>query len=254
MPAKRIADLFGDEEVVLEIVVRSVSSRRRGGLKILTARVADDTGEIKATWFNQPWLAERQRPARLRRGRANRYRLAVGSYDFEGEAETADFAPVYPATDDVAQKRLRDLRAQALVLVRDAGEPLPASLRADEASAAVRRARRAPPAAIAEAEAGRWLAARRAPRVTNSRSRAPRPPASRHRPSLSGRRASSSRARESLPFTLTSDQERAIGELDQDLARSIPMQRLLQGDVGSGKTVVALYALLRAVESGHQGR
>ena len=52
---------------------------------------------------------------------------------------------------------------------------------------------------------------------------------------------------------MTADQERAIAELDRDLARAIPMQRLLQGDVGSGKTVVALYALLRAAETGRQG-
>jgi ATP-dependent DNA helicase RecG len=55
-----------------------------------------------------------------------------------------------------------------------------------------------------------------------------------------------------LPFTLTEHQERAIAEIDADLARTAPMQRLLQGDVGSGKTVVALYALLRGVESGRQ--
>jgi ATP-dependent DNA helicase RecG len=61
------------------------------------------------------------------------------------------------------------------------------------------------------------------------------------------------RYRSALPFTLTDAQEQAIAELDTDLARTVPMQRLLQGDVGSGKTVVALYALLRAVESGRQG-
>ena len=62
------------------------------------------------------------------------------------------------------------------------------------------------------------------------------------------------RYREALPFTLTPHQEQAIGEIDADLARPVPMQRLLQGDVGSGKTVVALYALLRAVEAGHAAR
>jgi ATP-dependent DNA helicase RecG len=56
-----------------------------------------------------------------------------------------------------------------------------------------------------------------------------------------------------LPFELTEHQERAIAELDHDLGRTAPMQRLLQGDVGSGKTVVALYALLRAVERGYRG-
>src|SRR5438552_880506 len=61
------------------------------------------------------------------------------------------------------------------------------------------------------------------------------------------------RYRQALPFALTPYQEQAIREIDGDLARTVPMQRLLQGDVGSGKTVVALYALLRAVESGRQG-
>jgi ATP-dependent DNA helicase RecG len=56
-----------------------------------------------------------------------------------------------------------------------------------------------------------------------------------------------------LPFRLTPDQEHAVAEIDADLARPVPMERLLQGDVGSGKTVVALYALLRAVESGRLG-
>ncbi len=61
------------------------------------------------------------------------------------------------------------------------------------------------------------------------------------------------RYRAALPFTLTEHQERAIAEIDADLARGVPMQRLLQGDVGSGKTAVALYTLLRAVERGRQG-
>src|SRR5207302_9335081 len=61
------------------------------------------------------------------------------------------------------------------------------------------------------------------------------------------------RYRRALPFSLTPYQEQAVREIDADLERTIPMQRLLQGDVGSGKTVVALYALLRAVEHGRQG-
>src|SRR4029078_341483 len=61
------------------------------------------------------------------------------------------------------------------------------------------------------------------------------------------------RYRELLPFELTADQDAAIAEIDRDLAREAPMQRLLQGDVGSGKTVVALYALLRAVEADKLG-
>src|SRR5207244_9723572 len=61
------------------------------------------------------------------------------------------------------------------------------------------------------------------------------------------------RYRDWLPFELTPHQERAIEEIDADLGRPTPMERLLQGEVGSGKTVVALYALLRAVEAGKRG-
>ncbi|MGH3134367.1 MAG: DEAD/DEAH box helicase, partial [Gaiellaceae bacterium] len=256
-PAKRVCDLFGDEEAVIEVVVKLVSSRRRGRLKLLTARVTDDTGEIKATWFNQPWLEGRLSPGthvRLR-GRANKFGFAVASYDLEGEVATADFAPVYPASEDVSQKKLRELRAQALELVRDAGEPLPARLRTRErlplradALTALHR-----PRELDEAEAGRARLAFEEllvlqlalARTATARARASAEP-------LSGPGEVIERYRASLPFTLTRDQERAIAEIDGDLARSTPMQRLLQGDVGSGKTVVALYALLRAVETGRQ--
>src|SRR6185436_2998999 len=58
------------------------------------------------------------------------------------------------------------------------------------------------------------------------------------------------RIRARIPFVLTKAQERVIGEIREDLARSAPMNRLLQGDVGSGKTLVAAYAMLAAVAAG----
>ena len=257
VPTKRISDLFGEEEAAIECIVRSTSSRRRGRLKILTARVADDSGEIKATWFNQPWLENRLVPGteiRLR-GRANKFGFAVSSHDLDGEVETADYAPVYPAVEDVSQKKLRDLRAQALPLVRDAGDPLPAALRAAEklplrsdALLALHR-----PRSFGDAESGRkrlafdeLLVLRLAlARTTRAREQAFAEPLGEPGDLLVAYRSA-------LPFELTPDQHSAIGDLDADLARSTPMHRLLQGDVGSGKTVVALYALLRAVEAGRQ--
>jgi len=258
VPAKSISELFGDEEAVVEVEVRSVSSRRRGRLKILTARVGDETGEINATWFNQPWLEQRLLPGisiRLR-GRANKFGFAVSSYDLEGEVETADFAPVYPAGEDVSQKKLRELRGQALELVRDAGEPLPAALLARE-SLPLRSDALASlhaPRALEDAETGRIRLAFEelvVLQVALARAAAARERSSAEPLPAPGELIEHYRA--SLPFTLTSDQERAIAEIDADLVRSTPMQRLLQGEVGSGKTVVALYALLRAVETGRQG-
>ena len=256
--SKRICDLFGDEEAVIEGVVRSATSRRRGRLKILTARIADETGEIKATWFNQPWLETKLvagTTVRIR-GRSNRHGFAVSSYDLDGEAETADFAPVYPATEDVAQKRLRDLHAQALDRVRAVGDDLPAALLAAErlpiradALSVVHR-----PRSLPEAEVGRTRLAfdeLLVLRLALLRTAAARESASAQPLGEPGEL--SARYRASLPFTLTPDQERAMAEIDADLDRPVPMQRLLQGEVGSGKTVVALHALLRAVEVGRQG-
>ena len=254
---QRIVDLFGDEEAVIEGVVRRASGRRRGRLHVLTAHVADDTGEIRATWFNQPWLEQKLTVGtRVRlRGRQNRFGFAVESYDLGDTHDTADFAPVYPASEELSQKQLRGLVEAALADSRAEGDPLPASLCAQEglplradALVAVHR-----PRSLAEAEEGRRrlafdellvlqlaLARRSAEREALVATALPDP----------GELAA--RYRGVLPFTLTEAQEHAIVEIDADLGRSIPMQRLLQGDVGSGKTVVALYALLRAAEAGRQ--
>ncbi len=255
---RTVAALFGEEEAVLDVVVRRASGRRRGRLHILTAHVADETGEIRATWFNQPWLEAQLVPGtRLRlRGKRNRFGFQVSSYDLGEAAQTADFAPVYPATGDLAQKTLRTLTDQALGLARDGGEPLPARIRSEsslplraDALVALHR-----PRSEDEAERARrrlaldellilQLALRRRAAERERLVAEPLPPAG---PLLG-------RYREVLPFTLTRAQEHAIAEIDADLARSTPMQRLLQGDVGSGKTAVALYAVLRAVEVGRQG-
>ena len=128
---RTIAALFGEEEAVLDVRVRRASSRRRGRLHILTAHVADDTGEIRATWFNQPWLEARLAPGtRLRlRGKQNRFGFQVSTYDVGEAVETADFAPVYPSTADLAQKTLRTVTEAALAYARAGGEPLPAGVR-----------------------------------------------------------------------------------------------------------------------------
>jgi ATP-dependent DNA helicase RecG len=255
---RTIAELHGDDEAVLDVVVRRASARRRGRLHILTAHVEDASGEIRATWFNQPWLEARlTHGTRLRlRGKRNRFGFQVSSYDIGDAVETADFAPVYPSTADLAQRTLRSIADAALAFARDGGEPLPARIRALEhlpqrGDALVRLHR---PRSENEAEEARrrlaldelltlHLALRRRAAEREVLVAEPlAPPAE-----------LVSRYRDALPFTLTAAQDRAIAEIDHDLARTTPMQRLLQGDVGSGKTAVALYTLLRAVESGRQG-
>jgi ATP-dependent DNA helicase RecG len=225
---------------------------------VLKAAVRDESGEISAVWFNQPWLADKLQPGtRLRlRGQLRRNEFHVRSYDLDGAAATADFAPVYPASEEVTSARLRTLVESALPAARDFGDSLPASLRARErlplrydALVALHR-----PRGAEEAEAARRrLALDELLLLQVGLVRIREGTEEATAPTLGAPGGLVKRYRQALPFALTQDQEQAIAEIDADLAGAKPMQRLLQGDVGSGKTVVALYALLRAVEAGKTG-
>jgi ATP-dependent DNA helicase RecG len=249
-----ISELWGDEETVIAGVVRGVRSRRLGGRRsLVTAQVADASGSISASWFNQPWVADRLKPGtavRLR-GKLGRYGFDVKSYDVGEARATADFAPVYGASEAVPSWRLRELERAALAEhAADVLDPMPADLELPLRRDAL-CALHFPEDADEAEEARRRLALDEllALQLAVLRSRDEDAVAS----PLGEPGELVARYLEALPFELTEHQERAIAELDRDLDRPVPMQRLLQGDVGSGKTVVALYALLRAVEAGRQG-
>ena len=211
----------------------------------VVARVDDGTAAVSVSWFNQPWLADKLTPGtqiRLR-GKLGRFAFEPRCYDLGEARATADFAPVYPAAEEIAAASVRRVVDLALPLATNVPDPLPAELREREglplkrdALAAVHR-----PDDLDEAERGRARLAFEELLVLRSASRA----ASK---SANGTLAAGlgepgdliRRYREALPFALTPYQEEAIREIDGDLARTTPMQRLLQGDVGSGKTVVAL--------------
>jgi ATP-dependent DNA helicase RecG len=254
-----ISNLFGEEEAVIAGEVRRISIRpTRRRLTVLKAAVRDESGEISAVWFNQPWLADKLQPGtRLRlRGQLRRNEFHVRSYDLDGAAATADFAPVYPASEEVTSPRLRTLVESALPHATDFGDSLPAALRARErlplrfdALVALHRPRDG-----GEAErARRRLALDELLLLQVGLARIREGTEEATAPALGEPGELAERYRQALPFELTKDQEQAIAEIDADLAASKPMQRLLQGDVGSGKTVVALYALLRAIEAGKTG-
>jgi len=249
-----IADLFGSGEVVIAGVIIDARLRRlRRGLTILTARISDGTATIPATWFNQAWLVDQLRPGthvRLR-GRPGPHGFEVRSFDTGEARATADYAPVYGASEQVSSTRLRELVRAALgEHAIDVLDPLPAELDLPirrDALVAVHF-----PTDPREAEYARGrlafdelvalqLAVARSRGQAHAGEALPPP----------GELVA--RYRAALPFALTEHQEAAVREIDADLVLGVPMRRLLQGDVGSGKTVVALYALLRAVESGHQG-
>jgi ATP-dependent DNA helicase RecG len=233
----RIVDLFGEQEAVI---------------------VAEVSGPIPAVWFNQDWLKDKLQPGtRVRlRGQLRRNEFNVKSYDLNGATATADLAPIYPAGEEITPPRLRALADRALELVPNEPDPLPAALKQRE-----RLPRRADalhamhrPRTLEEAEKGRRrLAFDELLLLQLGLARRTRERESEVAPALGAPGELLERYRAALPFELTEHQEVAIADIDRDLARPTPMQRLLQGDVGSGKTAVALYALLRAVECGYQG-
>ncbi len=258
VPERAIGDLLVGEECTLSVEVKSARTRRVRRLTILTAAVDDGTGPVNAVWFNQDWLLAKLTPGRRvrLRGFLKRGEFQVRSYDLDRVSATADFAPVYPASEEMPPKRLRALVDQALERVRDIPDPLPAELKTRRALPLKADALHAlhRPRSLDEASCAHdrlafeellvlqlGLARRRAGLEQDVA------------PALAPPGELAARYRAVLPFALTRDQEQALAEIDADLARSVPMERLLQGDVGSGKTVVALYALLRAVESGRLG-
>ena len=254
--ARTIAALAAGESATVVVEVRSITSRpvRRRGMKpLVEATVGDETGIMKATFFNQPWLQRKYGPGtRLvlhgKYAARNAFRVTSHAPTDEqtgGEGEVAH----YPATEGLSSTQILALVRRHLTAAEHAVEALPARLRA-----------RAPlpdrPAALVAAHAGDHETGRRRlafdelllAQLSLLRRRARRR-ASGCAPVLDEAAALTARWREELlPFALTGDQRRAIAMLDEELAQPRPMQRLLMGEVGSGKTVVALHAILRAVE------
>jgi ATP-dependent DNA helicase RecG len=259
-PERRVADLLAGEEATLHVRVERTGKRptRRRRLTIVESQVSDRSGSVTAIWFNQVWLAGRLRPgtALTLRGALERGEFLVRDYELAEGGALDRVLPVYPASERVASKRVRELVALVLPLAAHVPDPLPALLRQRAGLPLKRDALTAlhAPRSAQEAEAARRrLALEELTVLQVGLARRRAPDAGATAPSLGEPGQLTARYRQVLPFALTASQERVIRELDADLSREAPMERLLQGDVGSGKTVVAVYALLRAAERGHQG-
>jgi ATP-dependent DNA helicase RecG len=256
------------EQATIAVQVRSISRRslrRRGGgkLTLVQATVADETGTLTASFYNQPWLLERYPEGTYvllhgaLRGRSgfavSHHALAVSSDQLAGETEAVAH---YPVTEGISSTQLLTLMRRHRDAIAQVLEPLPACIRAGERlpdRAAALSAMHFP-SDLDQHEAGRRRLAFEElllSQLALRRRRAHRGGAPAAELSLA-RELTQSWLSESLPFSLTADQQAAIREIDADLASDRPMQRLLMGEVGSGKTVVALYAMLRAVEHGMQ--
>jgi len=267
---KQIRDLRIDEEATVRGVVERVRADRtaRRKVRVVRALVRDATGAVEAVWFNQGYLirvlSEGTRVS-LRgtyRPLGGRPQFVVRSHEILGEDEgegvhTEGVVAVYPASEQVSARLLRSLVRRVAPAMRRLRDPLPAALRVDEGLPSHREATLAAhlPADLDEAESARarlvleelllmqlGLLAHKREEQERVRARPLPPPA-----------ASSSAFLAALPFVLTDHQRAAVDEIEPDLQATTPMRRLLQGDVGSGKTVVALYCLLRAAEAGLQG-
>jgi ATP-dependent DNA helicase RecG len=259
--ARTIGALAPEETATVVAEVRSIASRpvrRRGMRPLVEAVVADETGTMKATFFNQPWLERQYRPGTrlLLQGKyqaRNRFRVSFHAPTGELVGSDGEEVATYPATDGLSSTQILALARQWRGAAQEALEPLPARLRALERLPD--RAAALDAAHFGDQEGGRRrlafeellllqiaLLRRRARRREGARAEALEPPGELTRRWLA----------DSLPFAPTGDQRAAMAVVDEEIARDRPMQRLLMGEVGSGKTVVALYAMLRAVESGAQ--
>jgi ATP-dependent DNA helicase RecG len=261
--AGSFGDLSAGEEATVRCTLERVRVRptRRRNLKIVEGVVVDRAGVCeKAVWFNQQYLAKLPAGTELLLHGARELGggFRVIRHEIGGSGlHTVGLVAEYPASEDLPSYRLRGLVEEALPLARFFPDALPAvvlageglALRADALTAAHRPQRREEAEQARERLAFEELLLLQLSFQRHRRAREEGGGA----PALGRPGELLRRYLEVLPFQLTPEQRQAISEIDGDLAREVPMQRLLQGDVGSGKTVVALYALLRAVERGYQG-
>jgi ATP-dependent DNA helicase RecG len=262
--ARAVARLVPGESATVIVEVRSIASRsvrRRGMRPLVEATVADDSGPMKATFFNQPWLVARYPPGTrlVLHGKCEAlHRFSVQAHARTTEAAGgAEAVAHYPATEGLSSTQILALVAAHADAFAEVPEPLPAQLRARERlpdRACALACSHFPIADTDQALGRRRLAFEELLLVQLAllRRRALRQAAS-TAPALAQDRELTERwLSRMLPFPLTGDQRAALEAIDADIAQSRPMQRLLMGEVGSGKTVVALYVLLRAIEHGFQ--
>ena len=261
--ARTVADLVVGEQATVVVEVQSIASRpvrRRGMRPLVEALVSDQTGTLQVTFFNQPWLVKRYPPAT---------RLVLhGTYELRNRFRVSSHAPTtdqlgagddvahYPAAEGLSSTQILAAVRQHLEAARRVPDPLPGRLRARHRLPDI-------PSALLAGHSGQLEAARQRlafdellfvqlDLLRRRSRRAEEVDAPQLAAADADRGLVAGWIDEQLPFELTGDQQRATAVVLGDIARGHPMQRLLMGEVGSGKTVVALAAMLRAVECGYQ--
>lgn len=270
----RIADLgqHVDEPVLVRGRVVSAGARvspvKR--MKIFEAVLEDGTGAIKLVFFNQAFLADQiargDKLAVFGAPRISTYgKLQIESPDwekFEGdEEEEGAIVPVYSKVANIPPKAFRKLVAQALEIVPSLPDPLPAEIRErlrviglsealarlhrpEELDETFLRARSPAHLRVILQEFFTFQLAMRLRRAHDEVRRKQR--------RINVDDAMREEVRRILPFRLTNAQKRVMREIVDDMRSDKPMYRLLQGDVGSGKTIIALIAAVIMIRNGHQ--
>jgi ATP-dependent DNA helicase RecG len=262
---RTLADLVAEDKQSARVTVRDVRVEPGFGRKPqrVIAQLEDASGTAEAIWFGRRYVERRLKAGDelIVSGKVTMrgWRAQFTSPEFSAvgaeSVHTARVVPVYRLTAGVTQKRLREVLAgileRALPLVVD---PLTDAERGSllplhEALATIHFPEQAPDvqAAIDRLAFDELLALQ----LTLARAREAR--IGHRSPAIAVDAAELARLLAALPFELTGDQARAVDEAIADLARERPMRRLLQGDVGSGKTAVAAIALAATVHAGWQG-
>ena len=279
---RKLGDLFMEQDGTVVSVQATVGDVRvepgyRGRIQRTIARLEDDTGGIDATWFGRRFI-ERRLPVGAEivvSGKIKHFgrRLTFDNPEFQvvsGETEVLHagrIVPVYPLTAGLTAARLRTAIREALDRAGHAyPEYLPESIRAEEGLVPIARAVEEAhypgtfegrDAALQRLAFDELLALqvgmvqRRRQRVRAAAPVVTLDPAADD--SVKAALVGAIGARVGQPVELTADQVSAMTAIQEDLARPTPMLRLLQGDVGSGKTAVAAYALAATARAGLQG-
>ncbi len=254
---------------VCGIVARSQLRRIRGSQRMFDVILEDGRGtaiggRLMLRWFNSPWVekmfAHGQRVVVYGKPKRSGTNMVISHPDFEVVENDADesihlkrIAPIHGATEGITPRLIRWIIWKVLERLTDADIPtlLPAKLDPTPRAWALRQMH-FPESFEALEKARRHLVLEEFFRmqlaVASSRAEHQREPGAAH----CGSGELMRRLHESLPFPLTGAQQRAIGEIRRDLASPHPMNRLLHGDVGAGKTLVAMSAMLLCVEAGFQ--
>ena len=262
-----ISDLEDGVEAMVMAQVDSVFSKKlRGSRSMVAVSISDQTGRLRLVFFNQPWrdrqLSQGQEVVVF--GKLDRYRgqnqMTNPIVDLVGD-ETGRIVPVYPQSGK-AGLQTREIRRwvdEALRRSESRGisDPVPEPLRTRHSligrHQAIDSIHRPETMDVHYAARNRLVFDEllRLQLKLIMRKRAVERAAVGISHDTSGELVE--RFTSSLGFPLTGAQGRVIGEVTADMARPVPMHRLLQGDVGAGKTVVAVAAMLTAVQGGHQG-